>query len=123
MAKHQARNFRFKLLIAVLVGILIGVLSSFAYYRFEIVPKEQNDTEKIRKKYEVEIVAQRAQAQRYKNAANRDNLQQNAYQHEVETDEGKTFSQQLENKGFRGCRPYHQEWSNYFKQGFWICRC
>ena len=102
MAKHQARNFRFKLLLAVLVGILIGVLSSFAYYRFEIVPKEQNDTEKIRKKYEVEIVAQRAQAQRYKNAANRDNLQQNAYQHEVETDEGKTFSQQLENKGFVG---------------------
>ncbi|MBB1168547.1 serine hydrolase domain-containing protein [Lacticaseibacillus paracasei] len=102
MAKHQARNFRFKFLLAMLIGILIGGLCSFAYYHFEIVPRKQQEVEKIRQKYEAELVVQRAQAQRYKNAAKKDNSQETAYQKEVSTTEGKTFEQQLENKGFVG---------------------
>ncbi|EKQ05904.1 hypothetical protein LCACRF28_2769 [Lacticaseibacillus paracasei] len=46
MAKHQARNFRFKFLLAMLIGILIGGLCSFAYYHFEIVPRKQQEVEK-----------------------------------------------------------------------------
>lgn len=100
MRKHKAHSFKF--ILAMLIGIMIGNLFSFTYYRFKLVPQKQQEAEKIRQKYEDELVSQRSQVEHFKNATKKDSSQQTIYQKEVSTNEGQPFEQQLLGKGFVG---------------------
>ncbi|MCT4384170.1 serine hydrolase domain-containing protein [Lacticaseibacillus paracasei] len=102
MRKNQNHIFRFALTLSIIIGIMIGVLFSTTYCYLKIIPRRQQETEKIRQKYEAGHAYQSARTRSFKNSAKKDSSQHTAYQHKVLTNAGEFFKQQLTNKGFVG---------------------